>query len=249
VNYPPLALRPALRDTFAMTTRAERLLHVLEILRRHRRPVAAARLAEETGTSLRTVYRDIEALRAQGAVIEGEAGVGYVLRPGFLLPPLMFSREELEALVLGVRLVAARADQGLAGAAGRALGRIGGVLPEELRAFVDTSPLLVPDRLQGAGSEFMGALREAMRTEHKAEIVYRSLGGDETRRVIWPLAMGFFDVVQALVAWCELRQGFRHFREDRIVACTVLEARYPRRRTALMREWQARERVRAADRS
>ena len=222
-----------------MTTRAERLLHVLEILRRHRRPLAAAKLAEETGTSLRTVYRDIEALRAQGAVIEGEAGVGYVLRPGFLLPPLMFSREELEALVLGVRLVAARADQGLAEAAGRALGRIGGVLPEELRAFVETSPLLVPARLPGAGSVFMADLREAMRTEHKAEIVYRSLSGEESRRVIWPLAMGFFETVQTLVAWCELRQGFRHFREDRIAACQVLEARYPRRRTALMKEWRA----------
>ncbi|WP_334193243.1 helix-turn-helix transcriptional regulator [Pararhodobacter sp.] len=232
-----------------MTNRAERLLQVLEILRRHRRPLAAARLAEETGTSLRTVYRDIEALRAQGAVIEGEAGVGYVLRPGFLLPPLMFSREELEALVLGTRLVAARADPALAEAAGKALGRIGGVLPEELRVFVDTSPLLVPGRLPGAGSSVMTDLREAMRTEHKAEILYRSLGGEETRRVVWPLAMGFFESVQTLVGWCELRQGFRNFREDRIAECRVLEARFPRRRTVLLREWWEADRARkAADR-
>ncbi|MCB1389197.1 MAG: YafY family transcriptional regulator [Rhodobacteraceae bacterium] len=222
-----------------MTTRAERLLLLLELLRRHRLPVAARVLADETGTSLRTVYRDIETLRAQGAVIEGEAGVGYVLRPGFLLPPLMFSREELEALVLGTRLVAARADPGLAEAASRALGRIGGVLPEDLRLFVDTSPLLVPGRLPGAGASVMADLREAMRAEHKAEIVYRSLGGDETRRVIWPMAMGFFEAVQTLVAWCELRQGFRHFREDRVVACRVLDSRYPRRRLALLREWRA----------
>ncbi|WP_323023144.1 YafY family protein [Pararhodobacter sp.] len=233
-----------------MTNRAERLLQVLEILRRHRRPLAAARLAEETGTSLRTVYRDIEALRAQGAVIEGEAGVGYVLRPGFLLPPLMFSREELEALVLGTRLVAARADPALAEAAGKALGRIGAVLPEELRVFVDTSPLLVPGRLPGAGSPVMTELREAMRTEHKAEILYRSLAGEETRRVVWPLAMGFFESVQTLVGWCELRQGFRNFREDRIAECRVLEARFPRRRTVLLREWWEADRARkAADRS
>lgn len=233
-----------------MTNRAERLLQVLEILRRHRRPLAAARLAEETGTSLRTVYRDIEALRAQGAVIEGEAGVGYILRPGFLLPPLMFSRDELEALVLGTRLVAARADPALAEAAGKALGRIGAVLPEELRVFVDTSPLLVPGRLPGAGSDVMTELREAMRREQKAEILYRSLAGEETRRVVWPLAMGFFESVQTLVGWCELRQGFRNFREDRIAECRVLEARFPRRRTALLREWWEPDRARkAADRS
>lgn len=233
-----------------MTNRAERLLQVLEILRRHRRPLAAARLAEETGTSLRTVYRDIEALRAQGAVIEGEAGVGYVLRPGFLLPPLMFSRDELEALVLGTRLVAARADPALAEAAGKALGRIGAVLPEELRVFVDTSPLLVPGRLPGAGSDVMTELREAMRREQKAEILYRSLAGEETRRVVWPLAMGFFESVQTLVGWCELRQGFRNFREDRIAECRVLEARFSRRRTTLLREWWEADRARkAADRS
>ncbi len=234
-----------------MTTRSERLLAVLQILQRHRRPLAAQAIADETGTSLRTVYRDVEALRAQGAVIEGEAGRGDLLRPGYLLPPLMFTRDELEALVLGARLVAARADPALAGAAGAALGRIGAVLPEDLRAFVDSSPLLVPGRLPNAASPVMADLREAMRTERKARIAYRSLQGAESERVIWPLAMGFFESVQTLVAWCELRQGYRHFREDRITACIILPDRYPKRRAALMRDWTATERQArdAADRS
>ncbi|MCA2012816.1 YafY family transcriptional regulator [Cereibacter sphaeroides] len=232
-----------------MTTRSERLLAVLQILQRHRRPLAAQAIAEETGTSLRTVYRDIEALRAQGAVIEGEAGVGYILRPGYLLPPLMFTRDELEALVLGARLVAARADPALAGAAGEALGRIGAVLPEELRVFVDTSPLLVPPRLPGAAGGAMAALREAMREERKVALHYRSLAGEETRRVVWPVALGFFESVQMLVGWCELRGAIRHFREDRIAACEILPDRFPRRRHALLRDWRESERMRAADRS
>ena len=232
-----------------MTARSERLLAVLQILQRHRRPLAAQAIAEETGTSLRTVYRDIEALRAQGAVIEGEAGVGYILRPGYLLPPLMFTRDELEALVLGARLVAARADPALAGAAGEALGRIGAVLPEELRVFVDTSPLLVPPRLAGAAGGAMAALREAMREERKVALRYRSLAGEETRRVVWPVALGFFESVQMLVGWCELRGAIRHFREDRIAACEILTDRFPRRRHALLRDWRESERMRTADRS
>lgn len=229
-----------------MTTRSERLLAVLQILQRHRRPLAAQAIADETGTSLRTVYRDIEALRAQGAVIEGEAGVGYILRPGYLLPPLMFTQLELEALVLGARLVAARADPALAGAAGEALGRIGAVLPEELRLYVDTSPLLVPERLPGAAGGAMAALREAMREERRVALTYVSLKGEETRRVIWPVAMGFFEAVQTVVGWCELRGAIRNFREDRILACDVLADRYPKRRHLLLREWREAERLRRA---
>src|SRR6516225_364885 len=104
-------------------SRAERLLDLIQILRRHRRPVAGKLLAEELGISLRTLYRDIASLQAQGAGIEGEAGIGYVLKPGFMLPPLMFSEEEIEALVLGSRWVAERGDQRLAAAAKNALAR------------------------------------------------------------------------------------------------------------------------------
>ncbi|MCB1394806.1 MAG: YafY family transcriptional regulator [Rhodobacter sp.] len=235
-----------------MTTRSERLLAVLQILRRHRHPVAAQRIAEETGTSLRTVYRDIDALRAQGAAIEGEAGLGYVLRPGFLLPPLMFTEDEIEALVLGARLVAARGDPALSAAAIEAVARIGAVLPGALRDLAETSALLVPPGPR-RDAPFMAGLRSAIRAERKVAIRYRDKAGTETERIVWPFAMGFFDSVQVLVAWCETRQAVRHFREDRIATCAVLDARYPQRRARLMRDWVAAEKIRAlgatADRS
>ena len=127
-----------------MPDRAARLLQLLDRLRRARRPVSAAELAESLAVSLRTLYRDIASLRAQGAVIQGDPGVGYRMRPGFLLPPLMFDADELAALVLGARWVQAQADAELAEAAGNALSRIGATLPEPLRIAIDTSGLFVP---------------------------------------------------------------------------------------------------------
>ena len=124
-------------------SRSERLLNLIETLRRHRLPVSGRTLAEETGVSIRTLYRDIASLQAQGATIEGEPGVGYVLRPGFMLPPLMFSEDELEALVLGQRWVAKRADKRLGDAAENALAKISAVLPADLRDKVDANGLLV----------------------------------------------------------------------------------------------------------
>src|SRR4051795_10479451 len=123
--------------------RAQRLLDLIQALRRHRRPVSGATLADEAGVSLRTLYRDIETLKAQGAHIDGEAGVGYLLRPGFMLPPLMFSEEEIEALVLGSRWVSERADAQLAEAARNLLAKISAVLPPDLRHEMQSSALLV----------------------------------------------------------------------------------------------------------
>src|SRR6187401_3324134 len=120
-------------------SRAQRLLELLQVLRRHRRPVTGEVLAEGLGVSLRTLYRDIESLRVQGAVIEAEAGVGYVLRPGFTLPPLMFSHEEIQALLLGMRWVAGSGDAALSDAAGNALAKIAAVLPEDIEAIAASS--------------------------------------------------------------------------------------------------------------
>jgi biotin operon repressor len=133
-------------------SRAQRLLDLIQALRGYRRPVSGATLAEALGISLRTLYRDIETLNAQGAHIDGEAGVGYVLRPGFMLPPLMFSEEEIEAIVLGSRWVANRADAELGAAARNALAKIAAVLPQDLKISLDTSSLLVgPGRRRVAG--------------------------------------------------------------------------------------------------
>ena len=206
--------------------------------------MSGATLAAELGISLRTLYRDIAALTAQGATIDGEPGIGYMLRPGFLLPPLMFAEEEIEALVLGSRWVAERGDAPLAKAARNALARIGAVLPDDLKARLDAPGLLVaPLAKAAAGDDAMPAIREAIRRERKLRIAYLDGNGRRTQRAIWPFALGFFERVRIIAAWCELRQGYRHFRTDRIVKITVMETRYPRRRAALLKEWRAIEKI------
>jgi len=222
--------------------RAERLLDLLQVLRRHRHPVRGVALAAELGVSLRTLYRDIAALRAQGARIEGEAGVGYVLRPGFLLPPLMFSVEEIEALVLGSRWVADRADGPLGDAARAALAKIGAVLPDGVRANLDDAGLFVPPKIPDVTDRIDGsAIRRAIRQEHALTIAYRDKDGAATERTIWPMGLAFFDDVRVVMAWCVLRDGFRHFRTDRIARLTDTGTRYPRRRATLLKEWKAAE--------
>src|SRR5215471_10963024 len=223
-------------------SRSQRLLDLIQVLRRHRRPVSGAMLADSVGVSLRTLYRDIETLKAQGAHIDGEAGVGYVLRPGFMLPPLMFSEEEIEALVLGSRWVHQRADRALADAAANVLAKIGAVLPKDLRETLDDSGLLIaPGEPIAAGDAQLPKIRLAIRGERKLGIAYRDKDGAASRRTIWPFAVGFFEKARVVVAWCELRQDYRHFRTDRIVRLTISERRYPRRRQAMLKEWRDRE--------
>lgn len=220
-------------------SRASRLLDLIQFLRRHRAPVTGDALAAEFGISIRTLYRDIATLQAQGADIQGEPGLGYVLRPGFILPPLMFSADEIEALVLGSRWVANRAaDERLAAAADNALSKISAVLPPELRDSVDGATLLVARRDATETIAALPALRLAIRNERKVEIVYRDGDGAESARTIWPFAIGFFDKVRVAAAWCELRQDFRNFRVDRIARLDTTETRYPRRRAVMLKEWR-----------
>jgi predicted DNA-binding transcriptional regulator YafY len=225
-------------------SRAQRLLDLIQLLRLHRYPVSGATLAEELGISVRTVYRDIVTLQAQGAHIDGEPGFGYVLRPGFLLPPMMFAEEELEALVLGSRWVADRGDARLAEGARNALSKIAAVLPDELRKDLDDAGLIVgPGADLSAGEANLPVLRKAIRAEHKVRIDYKTASDGATARTIWPFALAFFDRVRMVVAWCELRQDFRSFRTDRIVALAATSSRYPRRRQVLLKEWRERERI------
>jgi predicted DNA-binding transcriptional regulator YafY len=220
-------------------SRSQRLLDLIQVLRRHRRPVSGHALAGEIGVSIRTLYRDIATLQAQGADIEGEPGLGYVLKPGFMLPPLMFSEDEIEALVLGSRWVADRGDERLGVAALNALAKIAAVLPDDLRRDLDASALLVgPGASSAAETVDLAVVRKAIRSERKLEIAYRDERGAATQRTIWPFALGFFDRVRVLVAWCELREDFRHFRADRIASLVVTEFRYPRRRQALLKAWR-----------
>lgn len=223
-----------------MSSRAARLLQLLEHLRTHLQPVPGATLAQHQGVSLRTLYRDIATLREQGARIEGEPGVGYVLRPGFTLPPLMFSADELEALVLGARWVAGHAaDPELADAARHAVQRVSGVLPSALRLAIDTNGLFVPARSDSRPpAPWLPVLRRAIRDEHALQLDYRDEGSAVTQRRIWPFAMAFFDQARLIAAWCELRQDFRHFRADRVLNLSDSGERYPARRHALIQRWR-----------
>ncbi len=220
-------------------SRSQRLLDLLQILRLHRYPATGASMAAELGISLRTLYRDIVSLQQQGAQIDGEPGMGYVLRPGFMLPPLMFSEEEIEALVLGSRWVSQRGDTRLAAAARNALAKISAVLPPEHRNTPDDSALLAgPGAPIASGDLDLSLIRRAIRAEHKLCICYRDLKEQDSERTIWPFALGFFDHAHVLMAWCELRQGFRHFRTDRIMQLATQAQRYPRRRQVLLKEWR-----------
>lgn len=223
-------------------SRSQRLLDLLQILRRHRYPVAGHVLADELGISLRTLYRDIATLQQQGAHIEGGAGLGYVLRPGFELPPLMFSLEEIEALVLGMRWVGRRGDRRLMGAARDVLAKVGAVLPPALREELETSTLLIgPAPASDVPDALLEQVRDVIRREHRVQLGYRDADGQASQRVVWPFALGYFEQARVLVAWCELRQATRHFRLDRVEALQDFGQRYPRRRQVLLREWRAQE--------
>jgi len=228
-------------------SRSARLFDLLHLLRSHRRAVSGPALAEQLGVSIRTLYRDIASLQAQGAQIEGEPGVGYVLKPGFELPPLMFRPEEIEALVLGARWVAQQTDAGLAASARSALARIAAVLPRDLRHDLEASAVLVA--LSPTGQSADGEpvtphvapelLRQAVRTEHKLRLRYADAQGAASERVVWPFALAYFERARVLMCWCELRQDYRYFRIDRIASAELLEARYPQRKQALLKAWRA----------
>ena len=223
-----------------MSSRASRLLHLLDALRRRRTPAPGPVLAQELGVSLRTLYRDIATLREQGADIAGDPGVGYLLKPGFMLPPLMFGADELEALLLGARWVSLQPDPELAHAAESALTRVASTLPIDTRLALETSGLMVPRNDPNATPEpWLPELRRAIRDERKVVLDYGDANGDATRRTVWPFAVGFFQHARLLAAWCELRQDFRHFRADRVRHLQATDEPLPERRHVLIRRWKA----------
>jgi len=220
--------------------RSGRLLQLLQILRRHRQPISGHRLANELGISIRTLYRDIATLQLQGAEIEGEAGVGYILKSGFFLPPLMLSQDEIEALMLGVRWVSTFGDKALASSATDALAKITAVLPPEVCEGASAVPLRVgPPMPEHLLNEDLSALRHAIRIERKLKIDYRDKHGHTSIRIIWPFSIGYFSQGRILAAWCETKQDYRHFQTDNITLLQTLDQAYPRRRSQLFKEWQA----------
>ncbi|WP_230414022.1 helix-turn-helix transcriptional regulator [Collimonas silvisoli] len=220
-------------------SRTGRLFMLMDALRSHRRPVTAAWLAEEMSVSVRTIYRDMQTLTELGAPVEGEAGLGYVLRSGFFLPPLMFNEDELEALVLGARWVKQQGDDGLAQAAKSALSKIAAAAPVDLRDSMANMGLWAASYQEEAvNNNTLGPIREAIRRQHKVSISYRDESGNASERLIWPIALAFFEGKRLVIAWCELRGGFRHFRNDRISVLTVTKVRYPQQRNLLLQAWR-----------
>lgn len=218
-------------------SRTERLLDLLQLLRRHKYPVSGQALADKLGVSLRTIYRDIQTLQNQGANIEGEAGMGYVLRDGYLMPPLMLTEQEVEALVLGSRWVRKYADAELGEAANNAISKIESVVPKQLKKLLNSTTLLVGETPKKEHNPTISLVRKCVREETKLQLNYCDLEGKKTQRVIWPFAIGFFEQVQILGAWCELRQAFRHFRMDRIEQAVDLKEPYAKGKTQLFGEW------------
>jgi predicted DNA-binding transcriptional regulator YafY len=220
--------------------RTTRLLTLLQILRRKRRPVTAAALAGELGVSERTLYRDVAELVAQGAPIYGEAGVGYVLRPGLFLPPLMLSEDETEAVVLGLRYVDQRGDAVLSDAARDALAKIAAVLPAAAQERA-RNPIALPGppgRGFPSNAVALQLLRAGIKAQARLRIAYEDANGTRTERVVWPLALGFMNEARVLVAWCETRQAYRTFRTDRILTVHEIGERYPGRRAMLLKAWR-----------
>lgn len=228
--------------------RAERFLKLVQILRRHRLPVSAEALAEELGVSMRTIYRDVAALGADGVPIRGEAGIGYVLEGGYDLPPLMFTADELEAVLVGMRWVEARADLSLARAASDVIAKLGVVVPRSLRPVLLEGTLDAPRYSEGPPADGIdvAAVRRAIREERKLRLLYIDSGGQQTERTVWPLGLAYFDLSRLVVAWCELRNDFRHFRTDRMVSASVLDAKFHPSRSRLLARWRESERARGA---
>ncbi len=221
--------------------RADRLFQIIQILRRSSRPVTAAALAGELEVSKRTVYRDVADLMGQRVPIEGEAGFGYLLSPGYEMPPLMLTPEEIEAVVLGAQWVAGRADKTLANAARDVVAKITAIVPEHLRPFILEPSVGAKPLLQGTQEENIDLpmLRAAIREGRKLRLRYRSDASAESTRIVWPVILGYSDTSRILVAWCELREGFRHFRTERILAADMLDENYGLRPGELRRRWSA----------
>jgi predicted DNA-binding transcriptional regulator YafY len=216
--------------------RAERLFDIIQRLRSHGHAMPAARLAEQLEVSVRTIYRDIAHMQGSGVPIEGESGVGYLLRAGFDLPPLMFTAEEMQTIAVALDLVRRTGDRGLQEAAAAVRSKISAVSPCGTRAvpyYVSTQGASV------AAIVCMSDLRDAIRAARKLRIGYRDCAGQESCRVIWPLAVAYFADSTLIGAWCELRGDYRHFRTDRVRDLAILTDVYPAQQSGLLAGWRA----------
>jgi predicted DNA-binding transcriptional regulator YafY len=220
--------------------RADRLFEIIQQLRGDRL-VTAQVLSEKLEVSVRTVYRDIRDLQASGVPIDGAAGVGYLLRPGYHLPPLMFLPAEIEALIVGARMVKAWAGRSIAAAAAEALVKIGAVVPEDrMRAAQRVPVFALGTRLQDSDRDNLDAFGRAIDGRLKVRFAYCDAEDSGSQRIVRPLALHFWGQVWTLAAWCELRDDFRTFRVDRVEGIELTEERYEREAGKTLEDYLAR---------
>lgn len=218
--------------------RTERLFRIIQILRQHRSAVTGRELADDLEISLRTLYRDMAELIAQGIPIRGEAGTGYLIDSEFNLPPLMLNTDELEAAVLGAAWVARRGDPSLIRGAKDLIGKLMAVIPENLRpVLLDSALHPVSFRPLLQDSFDLSSVREALRVSRKMRIRYADAGGNVSERIIWPVVIAYMEDVRMITAWCELRADFRHFRTDRVIDIRLLEEKVPESAQRLRQKW------------
>lgn len=223
-------------------SRSTRMFEIIQLLRSARQPMTAQAIATALEVTKRTVYRDIATLQARRVPILGEAGVGYVMRSGYDLPPLMFTSDEIEAIVVGLALIGRTGDSGLQDAAESAGRKIGNVLPDGGQDLSNW-PLFASNWHAVPDSTIDPTLlREAIRDEAKLRLLYADVKGDHSTRLVLPLALIYYVDSLVLAAWCELRQDFRHFRIDRIVRAEATGDRFTGTGDALRRDWQALQR-------
>lgn len=212
-------------------TRSTRMFEIIQLLRNADQPRTAAQIAQVLEVTPRTIYRDIASLQAMRVPIDGAAGVGYIMRPGFDLPPINFDIEEAEAVTVGLAMIVRTGDRGLKEAGRRACRKLEEATELSSALFSSTWGVAEPVSVD------MSDLRAAIRQERKLSITYRDGNGDETRRTVRPFAMVYHSEAIVLAAWCELRNDFRNFRPDRIAAYNLLDDRFTGQGEALRREW------------
>jgi predicted DNA-binding transcriptional regulator YafY len=220
--------------------RSDRLFEVIQLLRRASKPMTAQRLAERLEVTKRTIYRDIVALQSMRIPIEGEAGIGFMMRRGFDLPALMFDADEVEAIVVGLALLQRTGDRGLNLAAESVAAKIADVLPAETGRAMRRNSLTVSRWGTATTGLDMKAVRRAIREERKLRLDYIDGGARSTLRTVKPIAVVYYVEVTVLAAWCELRDDFRHFRVDRIAACKHLAAWFTGEGDGLRTLWEQR---------
>ena len=221
-------------------SRSLRMYEIIQLLRSARSPMTAQAISEALEVSKRTAYRDIAALQSMRVPIDGEAGVGYIMRPGFDLPPMAFSSEEIEAIIVGLALLRRTGDTGLLRASQQVAKKISDVVPDQTKAHFSKKTLHVSGWNVIPTSDInINRLRRAIRDEEKLNLTYKDMGNKCTRRTILPLAIVYYTDAIILAAWCELRADFRHFRIDRSQAFEPTGEFFYDRGDHLRTDWQA----------